>query len=142
MNYLKSEEWYPWKKHSDKRYPWERNNLNSDFLKSERKRINDVDRWMKNFQCIPYHASLEEVYCYVVPVKIKPSWLTYLEAGNYLCKGLSALRNCPIYPLVAFFPSGKIPTDYSLIRINSSKKIALLNSYTKSGFIPKLRNLQ
>ena len=87
---------------------------------------------MKNFQRFPFRASLEEVCYYVVPIKIKPSWLTYLEEGDYLCKGLSALRNCPIYPLVAFFPSGKIPTDYSLIQINSSKKIALLNSYTKS----------
>jgi len=132
MEHLNSVEWYLWRKHSDKKYPWERNNLNTDFLKSERKRINDINSWMKNFQRIPFRASLEEVCYYVVPVKIKPSWLTYLEAGNYLCKGLSALRNCPIYPLVAFFPSGKIPTDYSLIRINSSKKIALLNNYTKS----------
>jgi len=131
MEHLKSEEWYLWRRHSNKKYPWERY-LNTDFLKSERKRINDVNGWMKNFQRVPYRASLEEVCYYVVPIKIKPSWLTYLGAGNYLCKGLSALRNCPIYPLIAFFPSGKIPTDYSLIRINSSKKIALLDSYTKS----------
>jgi len=131
MKHLKSEEWYLWRRHSNKKYPWERY-LNTDFLKSERKRINDVDGWMKNFQRVPYRASLKEVCYYVVPIKIKPSWLTYLEAGDYLCKGLSALRNCPTYPLTAFFPSGKIPTDYSLIRINSSKKIALLNAYTKS----------
>jgi len=131
MNHLKSKEWYLWRKHSNKKYPWERY-LNTDFLKSERKRISDVDGWMKKFKRVPYRASLGEVCHYVVPTKIKPSWLTYLGKGNYLCKGLSALRNCPIYPLIAFFPSGKIPTDYSLIRINSSKKIALLNSYTKS----------
>ena len=131
MEHLKSEEWYLWRRHSNKKYPWERH-LNTDFLKSERKRINDVDDWMKIFQRFPVRASLEEVCYYVVPIKIKHSWLTYLEEGDYLCKGLSALRNCPIYPLIAFFPSGKIPTDYSLIRINSSKKIALLNAYTKS----------
>lgn len=131
MNHLKSGEWYLWKKHSDKRYPWDRY-LNTDFLKSERKRITDVNGWMKNFQRVPYRASLKEVCYYVVPIKIRPSWLTYTGEQDYLCKGLSALRNCPIYPLIAFFPSGKIPTDYSLIRINSSKKIALLDSYTKS----------
>jgi hypothetical protein len=131
MNHLKGEEWYLWRKHSDKRYPWDRY-LNTDFLKSERKRIKDVNGWMKNFQRVPYHASLKEVCYYVVPIKIKSSWLTYLGEGDYLCKGLSALRNCPIYPLIAFFPSGKIPTDYALIRISSSKKIALLDSYTKS----------
>ena len=102
MEHLKSEEWYLWRRHSNKKYPWERY-LNTDFLKSERKRINDVNGWMKNFQRVPYRASLEEVCYYVVPIKIKPSWLTYLGAGNYLCKGLSALRNCPIYPLIAFF---------------------------------------
>ncbi len=131
MEHLKSEEWYLWRRHSDKKYPWERY-LNAEFLKSERKRINDIDGWMKNFQRVPYHASLEDVCYYTVPIKIRSTWLTYLGEGDYLCKGLSALRNCSIYPLIAFFPSGKIPTDYSLIRIKSSKKIALLNSYTKS----------
>lgn len=132
MNHLKSEEWYLWRKHSNKKYPWERNNLNTDFLKSERKRIKEVDSWMKNFQRFPYRASLEEVCYYVVPIKIRASSLTYLEEGDYICKGLSALRNCPIYLLIAFFPLDRIPTDYCLIRINSSKKIALLNNYTKS----------
>jgi len=131
MNHLKSGEWYLWKKHSNKRYPWDRY-LNTDFLKSERKRITDVNGWVKTFQRLPYGASLKEVFYYVVPIKIKPSWLTYLGERDYFCKGLSALRNCPIYPLIAFFPSGKIPTDYSLIRINSSKKIALFDSSTKS----------
>ena len=131
MEHLKSEEWYLWRRHSNKKYPWERY-LNNDFLKSERKRINDVNGWMKNFQRVSYRASLEEVCYYVVPIKIKPSWLTYLEEGNYLCKGLSALRNCPVHPLIAFFPLGTIPPDYSLIRINSSKKVALLDSHTKS----------
>jgi len=46
-------------------------------------------------------------------------------------------RRTDAYPMIAFFPSGKTPTDYSLIRINSSKKIALLNSYTKSTKVLK-----
>ena len=131
MKYLKSEEWYLWRRHSDKIYPWERY-LNTDFLKSERKRINEVAAWTKKFQRGLHNAPLEDVCYYVVPIKIKPRWLTHLEEGHSQCKGLSALRNCSIGPLVAFFPSGRTPMDYTLIRINSSKKIALLNSYTKS----------
>ena len=121
MKYLKSEEWYLWRRHSDKIYPWERY-LNTDFLKSERKRINEVAAWTKKFQRGLHNAPLEDVCYYVVPIKIKPSWLTPLEEGHTQCKGLSALRNCSIGPLVAFFPSGRTPMDYTLIRINSSKK--------------------
>jgi hypothetical protein len=134
MKHLKSEEWYPWRRRSDKKYPWERY-LNTDFLKSERERINDVAAWTKKFQRGPYHAPLEDVCYYVLPIEIKSRWLTYLEEGHTECKGLSALRNCSVEPLVAFFPSGRAPRDYTPIRINSSKKIALLNSYTKSTFV-------
>ncbi len=56
MNYLKSEEWYLWRRHSNKKYPWGRY-LNTGFLKSERKRINDVNGWMKNSQRVPYRAN-------------------------------------------------------------------------------------
>jgi hypothetical protein len=131
MQHLTSKEWYLWKKHSNKSYPWDRY-INTDFLKSERKRINDVAGWMQIFKRVPYRASLDEVRYYVVPIKIKASWLTYFTEGEYICKGLSALRNCPIHHVIAFFPSSKKPTDYSLVRINSSKKIILLSSHTKS----------
>lgn len=131
MQHLTSKEWYLWKKHSNKSYPWDRY-INTDFLKSERKRINDVAGWMQIFKRVPYRASLDEVRYYVVPIKIKASWLTYFTEGEYICKGLSALRNCPIHPVIAFFPSSKKPTDYSLVRINSSKKSILLSSHTKS----------
>lgn len=128
---LKGGEWYLWRKNSDKLYPWDRS-LNIDFLKSERKRITEVDGWIKKFRKSPHGVSLGDVCYYVVPIKIRPDWLTYFEHKDHLCKGVSALRNCPVNTLIAFFPPDKIPTDYSLIRINSSKKIALLNSYTKS----------
>ncbi|HUV79691.1 MAG TPA: hypothetical protein VMW40_02530 [Candidatus Bathyarchaeia archaeon] len=133
MNSLESKEWYLWRRKSDKRYPWNRNPyIDSDFLKSEKKRINDVTRWMNNFRKSLHGASLPDVCYYVVPINIKPGWLAYFEGSNYICKGLSELRNCSFNPLIAFFPSDKVPTDYSLIRINSSKKIALLNGSTRS----------
>ena len=126
-----SKEWYLWRKSSDKRYPWDRY-LNEDFLKSERKRINETLDWMSDFLHTPHGDILKEVCYYAVPIKIRAGWLKYREHRDYLCKGLSALRNCPVNPIVAFFPFGKVPKDYSLIRINSSKKIAILDSYTKS----------
>lgn len=132
MKHLTPAEWYLWRKFSDKKNPWDRY-LNTDFLKSERKRIREVDEWNTKFRQVPYYSSSDEMVCYyVVPIKIRSGWLQYLEEGAYLCKGLSALRNCPVYPLIAFFPSGRIPMDYSLIRINSYKKIVLLDGYKKT----------
>lgn len=133
MNSLESQEWYLWRRKSDKRYPWNRNPyIDSDFLKSERKRIDDVDMWIKNLRKSSHGASLPDVCYYVMPININPGWLAYFEGSNYICKGLSELRNCSFNPLIAFFPSDEVPTDYTLVRINSSKKIALLNSSTRS----------
>jgi len=73
MQHLTSKEWYLWKKHSNKSYPWDRY-INTDFLKSERKRINDVAGWMQIFKRVPNYAALDEVRYYVVPIKIKASW--------------------------------------------------------------------
>ncbi len=131
MNNLTSKEWYLWRKSSDRRYPWDRY-LNKDFLKSERKRINETLDWKNNFLHTPYGDILKEVCYYVVPIKIRAGWLKYREHGDYLCKGLSALRNCPVNPIVAFFPPKKVPNDYSLIRIISPKKTVILDGYIKS----------
>jgi hypothetical protein len=131
MTYLESKEWYLWKKRSDKKNPWDRNPfIDTDFLKTEQKRITDVDRWMKVFLKSTHGASLPDVYYYVVPIHISPSWLANFGESNYICKGLSELRNSSFNPLIAFFHPDSVPTDYSLIRINSPKKIALLNSHT------------
>jgi len=54
MKHLKDDEWYLWRRHSDKKYPWERY-LNTDFLKSERKRIDEDERFIN----IRYNARSE-----------------------------------------------------------------------------------
>lgn len=130
MDRLKGKEWFLWRRHSEARNPWDRQ-LNSDFLRSENERIQETHNWMQNLYHAPYGAKLEDVCYYVVPIKIRSSWLR-AEHGNYICKGLSALRNCPQNALVAFFfPSGKMPKDYTLIRINSPIKTAILDNDKK-----------
>ncbi len=131
MRHLEGKEWFLWRRHSEVRHPWNRQ-LNSDFLMSENKRIQETHNWMKNLHHASHGAKLDEVCYYVVPIKIRSGWLRLGHRG-YTCKGLSALRNCPQNSLVAFFPSSKrIPKDYTLIKINSPIKTAILDDYTKS----------
>lgn len=131
MKVTSNKEWFLWKKHSNVRHPWERQR-NTDFLKSEKKRIDEVTKWWGGFLVTDYGHKLCEITYYTVPIKIKSYWLNFSGSENYTCKGLSALRNHPIKSLIAFFPSNNTPPDYTPIRIISSRKHAILSGYTKS----------
>ena len=48
MKNIPNNRWYLWKRISDKKNPWDRY-LNNDFLKTEWKRIKNIEIWKKNF---------------------------------------------------------------------------------------------
>ncbi len=129
---LKDEEWFLWRKKSDAKKPWDRQYLHTDFLKSEIKRWKDVESWKKRFNSTKIGAKVEEVSFYVLPIKLGRSWLRYCSLKEYVCKGLSAIKNCPIHTMVAFFPKNREPSDYSLIKIEDAKKYVILDGYSKS----------
>jgi len=125
-------EWYLWRKYAAAIYPWNRRYLNTDFLRVEKKQIEKMREWQAEFKNTSYGDRLNELVCYVLPSEIKPYWLNFQGGNDYVCKVLSALRNTPMFQMVAFFPKNKIPQDYALIRITSSRKHAIFNTYTKS----------
>lgn len=125
MDNLKLNQIYLWKKRSDYNYPWQRQFLNLDFLKYEQKRINDVEKWFREFQRAPIGKRLEEVYYYAIPLpKIESNLKVGIALkGDYNYIGLSALKNCVNFELLMLMPKEiKIPKDYSLIRILGSFK--------------------
>jgi len=115
---------YFWKRDSIYTYPWQRQFLNIDFLKYEKKRIEDVGKWYYDFQKSKVGDSLNEVYYYVIPSELDSEWKVAIASkGNYNYVGLSALKNCLQLQLIMLIPKDKaIPRDYSLIRISNSKK--------------------
>lgn len=113
---------YPWYKRS-KVYPWERGYADWEFLKTERFRVNKCREWYDEFLKARIGSKLGEVVYYAVPARLPEGW----QSGEYEYIGLSALRNSPQVPLIALFPKDKVPQDYSLIRIISSKKSAIFN---------------
>lgn len=115
---------YFWKKNSIYTYPWQRQFLNIDFLKYEKKRIKDVRKWYNGFQKSKVGDSLDEVYYYVAPLELGSEWKAAIASkGSYNYVGLSALKNCLQVQLIMLIPKDRlIPKDYSLIRISKSKK--------------------
>lgn len=115
---------YLWKRNSVYTYPWQRQFLNVDFLKYEKKRIQDVAKWYSKFQKVKVGQKLEEVYYYVTPTELSSEWKGAIASkGNYNFVGLSALKNCLQVQILMLFPKEKsAPRDYSLIRISGAKK--------------------
>lgn len=115
---------YFWKKHSIYTYPWQRQFLNIDFLKYEKKRIRDVGKWYYDFQKSKVGDSLNEVYYYITPLDLDSEWKAAIASKrDYDYVGLSALKNCLQVQLIMLIPKDKaVPRDYSLIRISKSKK--------------------
>lgn len=115
---------YFWKKNSIYTYPWQRQFLNIDFLKYEKKRIKDVRKWYYDFQKSKIKSSLNEVHYYVTPLDLNSEWKAAIASKkNYNYVGLSALKNCLQVQLIMLIPKDKaVPKDYSLIRISKSKK--------------------
>jgi len=120
---------YLWKRKSSYAYPWQRQFLNIDFLKYEKKRIKDVTKWYNIFQKAKVGQFLEEVIYYVTPLEINSEWKAAIALkGNYTYVGLSALKNCLQVQLLMLIPKDKIrPKDYSLIKVTKSKKDFIYN---------------
>ena len=127
---LRLNDYYLWKKYPTySEFPWDRQYVNVEFLEFEKKRVNEVEGWYKEFIRSENGTSLEEVSFYVVPLAIDSSWNVAIESQtNSKPIGLSALFNTPIAVSVGLILSGKnIPENYSLINITKSKKLYIYN---------------
>lgn len=123
-------EYFPWSKWVETRFPWQRQHLNYDFLKFEKKRILDLSKWFSRFLKAERNSYLDEASFYVKPVSLNSSWKAAItEYGNFNYVGLSALCSSPPLLLVGLIPRIiKIqPQDHKLINITKSKKIYLFN---------------
>jgi len=119
---------YLWKRNSSSRYPWDRKFLNTDFLEFEKKRINDVSVWWKEFYKKRIGDQLDEVLYYVLPAEFSSNIKASVSIlGEYHIIQLSALKNSEQMGMIMILPRDKkLPQDYSLIRITNSKKDVLI----------------
>lgn len=122
-------EYYPWSKCSEARFPWERQYLNYDFLKFEKKKINDLSNWYNKFQKTERNKYLDAASFYVKPVSLNSSWKAAIaECGDFNYVGLSALCSSPPLLLIGLIPRiRKQPLYHRLINITKSKKMYLFN---------------
>lgn len=122
-------EYYLWKKEGETRYPWQRQYINWDFLKYERKRINDLSDWKTKFNKADNNSTLGNASFYTVPLELSSSWKAAIaDYGNYNYFGLSALFNSPQALVVALTPyTIKQPQEYRLIDITQSKRVNIIN---------------
>jgi len=112
--------------------PWQRQFLNLDFLKYEKKRIKDVREWHASFLKARCGDKLSEVRLYVLPIELDSKIKAAIALkGNYSYVGLSALRNCAQIPFLLLIPDGKPPPqEYSIIRIINPKKDFIHDKHT------------
>lgn len=124
-------EYYLWRDRTDIEVPWKRQYLNLEFLKYERKRINELVKWRTDFIRAKYEQSLNEAYFYVIPIELSTYWKgAVAEKGNYNYLGLSSLQNSPHVLLTALIEHNrKKPIDYSFIRITKSKKSNIIDKF-------------
>lgn len=122
-------EYFPWYSSSHS-LPWDRQFTNFEFLKTEKKRLQDTEKWYNNYIKTKIMDSLPEVTYYVLPSELSNNWRNSSdESIEYEHRGLSCLKNSPQFPMVALFPKNvKLPDNYSLIRIISSRKVVLINN--------------
>jgi len=103
---------------------WNRQFLNLDFLKFEKKRIKDVQEWYASFLKARCGDKLSEVCFYSIPIDLDSSIKAAIALkGKYSYIGLSALRNNAQFPLLLLIPDGKsISQEYSMLRIINPRK--------------------
>ena len=122
-----------WRKNSSFSSPWDREYLNLDFLKHEKKQIEKITEWYyKKFQKADENDVLPEISLYLIPVELSLQWKATINSlGNYNFRGLSALQNSPSIIMIGLFPHNieKQPNEYSLINILKSKKVSLNNTH-------------
>ncbi len=123
-------EYYPWRK-TRKILPWQREHVNIDFLKHEKKHMKKVETWYHDtFSKARDGGSVNEIELYVLPSELSPQWQSAIAIyGNYNYFGLSAIQNAPSTLVLGLFSYDmkKQPKEYSLIRILKSKKITVTN---------------
>lgn len=123
-------EYYPWKRYTEVRYPWQREFLNTQFMKHEQQRVEKLLKWYEeNFIKSKNGENVQSVSFYTIPVKLTSSWKAAIaEMGKYNYMGLSALYNSPHILLLALFPENKpYPQGYQLIYIEEAKKSIIYN---------------
>ncbi len=133
---LRLNDYYLWKRYPTySEFPWDRKYVNVEFLEYEKKRINKLEKWLKDFNRSEYGTLLEEVSFYVVPLKIDSSWNVATESQtNSRLIGLSALFNTPIAVSIGLIPFEKdAPEEYALINITKSKKLYVYNAKLKKS---------
>ena len=116
----------------DGRYPlpWDRQNVATDFLKHERRRLLEIAAWRNGFDASPSGSAQKEVELYVVPLEAGPALRAAVESmGDCALRGLSALRSSASGLLLGLFPrSDNVPRDYSFVRIRGSRRIVIADS--------------
>jgi hypothetical protein len=118
---------------SSPNHSWQRQFFNIDFLKSERKRINDVQKWWLEFYSKPIGSELSEVIYYTLPTSFDSETKASIakQKGDVFLIQLSALKNTEQMGVLMILPMDKkCPTDYSLIRIINAKKDFFTNLRT------------
>lgn len=129
QSFFTLDEYYLWRNLTETKVPWKRQYINQEFLNYEKKRINEVFKWKKDFSKKEINQDLGEVSVYVIPLELPSFWKTSIdEKGDFWFVGLSALQNSPIALTIALIPKdNKKPEDYSLIHITKSKKSDIHN---------------
>lgn len=112
---LTLDDYYLWRKGTG-RYPWQRQYLNVEFYKYERKRIVKAHDWYKKARRVGLNSNLDEISLYVVPLELSTSWKAAIaESGNFSYIGLSVLANSPQTSLIGLIPyTVKQPQGYRL----------------------------
>ena len=131
---LSLEEYYPWRKNSVVKYPWEREYLNQQFLNYEIKRLKTLSDWYKKiFMKAKIGSKVGDVSFYAVPVELDSSWKLAVsefgemaETDDIKYMGLSALYNSPQVIVFAIFPYN-VPIPYNLIYVEEAKKVVIYN---------------
>ncbi|HSD63605.1 MAG TPA: hypothetical protein VLB50_07390 [Ignavibacteriaceae bacterium] len=79
------EEYYPWRRKVKTQYPWQREYVDSEFLKHEQKRIRVCEDWSKKFLKTAFGKSLDIGSFFVVPAEgLSTSWKAAIaDFGNY-----------------------------------------------------------
>lgn len=133
---LRINDYYLWKKYpTHSEFSWDRTYVNVEFLEYEKKRINKLEKWFKDFNRSEGGSLLEEVSFYTVPLKINSSWNIAAESQtNSRPIGLSGLFNTPIATILGLIEIEKeAPKEYTLINITKSKKSYIYNDKLKKS---------
>jgi hypothetical protein len=122
MPTLEREAYYLWYADSSVTLPQERS-LNVDFLKSERRRIEEAHDWDEEYRSADRGDKLPEYITYIIPIDVSKILKRRVNNRGYNIMGTSALRNSLQAEKLALFPDDMdLPADYSLIRIYEPKK--------------------